>query len=258
MSKHTFLRLVRAVARFVLSIIARIEIIGRIDYQTGGFIITGNHVGRLEAFLVILLAERDDVVLILAEKYKQYAFWRYVARKVDAIWINRFDADFAALRVVLKRLQNGEVLAVAPEGTRSPTESLLPGHPGAAYLAAKSGLPIIPIGIVGTEDRVVKQRLKRLRRLDITARVGAPYHLSPMPKAGRDAWLAAQTDEIMCQIAALLPPDHRGVYADHPRLHELLLERGSPFAEDQARGVAASSPSATISDAPTPAANANL
>ena len=258
MSKHTFLRLVRAVARFVLSIIARIEIIGRIDYQTGGFIITGNHVGRLEAFLVILLAERDDVVLILAETYKQYAFWRYVARKVDAIWINRFDADFAALRVVLKRLQNGEVLAVAPEGTRSPTESLLPGHPGAAYLAAKSGLPIIPIGIVGTEDRVVKQRLKRLRRLDITARVGAPYHLPPMPKAGRDAWLAEQTDEIMCQIAALLPPDHRGVYADHPRLHELLLERGSPFAEDQARGVAASSPSATISDAPTPAANANL
>ena len=181
-----------------------------------------------------------------------------MARKVDGIWINRFDADFAALRVVLKRLQNGEVLAVAPEGTRSPTESLLPGHPGAAYLAAKSGLPIIPIGIVGTEDRVVKQRLKRLRRLDITARVGAPYHLSPMPKAGRDVWLAEQTDEVMCQIAALLPPDHRGVYADHPRLRALLLERGSPFAEDQARGIAASSPSATISDAPTPAANANL
>ena len=241
MSKHTFLRLVRAVARFVLRLIARIEIIGSINHQAGGFIITGNHVGRLEAFLVILLAERDDVVLILAEKYKKYAFWRYVARKVDGIWINRFDADFAALRVVLKRLQNGEVLAVAPEGTRSPTEALLPGRPGAAYLAAKSGLPIIPIGVTGTEDRVVKHRLKRLQRLDITARVGTPYHLPPMPKAGRDAWLAAQTDEIMCQIAALLPPDHRGVYADHPRLHALLLERGSPFPDDQARGIAAPS-----------------
>ena len=246
MSKHTFLRLVRFVARFVLRLIARIEIIGSIDYQSGGFIIAGNHIGRLEAFLVIVLAERDDIVLILAEKYKQYAFWRYVARKVDGIWINRFDADFAALRVVLKRLQNGEVMAVAPEGTRSPTESLLPGRPGAAYLAAKSNLPIIPIGVVGTEDRVVKQRLKRLQRLEITARVGAPYRLPPMPKVGRDAWLAAQTDEIMCQIAALLPPDHRGVYADHPRLHELLLERGSPFAEDQARGVAAPHQPATI------------
>ncbi len=238
MSKHTFLRLIRAIARFVLNIIARIEIIGSIDYQSGGFIITGNHVGRLEAFLALLLAERDDVILILAEKYKQYAFWRYIARKVDAIWINRFDADFAALRAVLKRLQQGEVLAVAPEGTRSPTESLLPGKSGAAYLAAKSNLPIIPIGIVGTEDRIVKQRLKRLQRLDITIRVGAPYSLPPMPRAGRDAWLQEQTDEIMCQIAALLPPSHRGVYADHPRLWELLAERGSPFAEDSAHGVA--------------------
>ena len=237
MSKHTFLRIVRAIARFVLKVIARIQIIGSIDYQTGGYIITGNHIGRLEAFLVILLADRDDIILILAEKYKKYAFWRYVAEKVDGIWINRFDADFGALRVVLKRLQNGDVLAVAPEGTRSPTESLLPGRPGAAYLAAKSSLPIIPIGVVGTEDRVVKYRLKRLKRLDITIRVGEPYRLPPMPKGDRDAWLQEQTDEVMCQIAALLPPDHRGVYADHPRLRQLLLERGSPFPEDRALGV---------------------
>jgi len=237
MSKHTFLRLVRAIARIVLTLIARIRIIGRIDYEQGGFIITGNHIGRLEAFLVILLAPRDDIILILAEKYKKYAFWRYAAEKVDAIWINRFDADFGALRAVLKRLEKGEVLAVAPEGTRSPTESLLPGRPGAAYLASKSNLPIIPVGIVGTEDRVVKYRLKRLRRLDVVARVGQPYRLPPMPKTGRDEWLQAQTDEVMCQIAALLPPDHRGVYADHPRLRELLLERGSPFPEDKALGV---------------------
>lgn len=232
MSKHTFLRIVRAIASVVLAIIARIEIIGEVDYQTGGFIIVGNHVGRLEAFLVILLAKRDDVVLILAEKYKKYAFWRYVARKVDGIWVNRFDADFAALRAVLKRLENGEVLAVAPEGTRSPTATLLPGKPGAAYLAAKSGLPVIPIGVVGTEDQVVKHRLKRFQRLDITARIGVPYTLPPMPRQGRDEWLQAQTDDMMCRIAALLPPDHRGVYADHPRLLELLRENGSPFPED--------------------------
>jgi 1-acyl-sn-glycerol-3-phosphate acyltransferase len=233
MSKHTFLRLVRAIARVVLRVIARIEIVGSIDYHSGGFIVAGNHVGRLEAFLVILLANRDDIILILAEKYKKYAIWRYIARKVDAIWINRFDADFGALRAVLKRLQNGEVLAVAPEGTRSPTEALLPGQSGAVYLAAKSNLPLIPVGIVGTEDRVVKQRLKRLQRLDITARVGEPYRLPPMPKTGRDEWLQAQTDDLMCRIAALLPPDHRGVYADHPRLRELLAQ-GSPFPEDRA------------------------
>lgn len=233
MSKHTFLRIVRAIARVVLRLIARIEIIGNLDYQNGGYILVANHVGRLEAFLVLLLADRDDIILILAEKYKEYAFWRYVARKVDGIWVNRFDADFGALRTVLKRLQNNEVLAIAPEGTRSPTETLLPGRPGAAYLAAKSGLPIIPIGLVGTEDRVVKQRLKRLKKLDITVRVGEPYRLPSMPKVGRDEWLQAQTDDMMCRIAALLPPDHRGVYADHPRLREILLQRGSSFPEDR-------------------------
>lgn len=232
MSKHTFLRIVRAIAHVVLAVIARIEIIGNVDYQTGGYIIAANHVGRLEAFLVMLLAERDDIVMILAEKYKQYAFWRYVARKVDAIWVNRFDADFAALRAVLKRLEAGDMLAVAPEGTRSPTATLLPGKPGAVYLAAKSGAPLIPIGIVGTEDAVVKYRLKRFKRLDITARIGEPYTLPPMPRAERDEWLQAQTDDLMCRIAALLPPDHRGVYADHPRLLELLRENGSPFPED--------------------------
>lgn len=233
MSKHTFLRIVRAIAHVVLAVIARIEIIGNVDYQTGGYIIAANHVGRLEAFLVMLLAERDDIVMILAEKYKQYAFWRYVARKVDAIWVNRFDADFAALRAVLKRLEAGDMLAVAPEGTRSPTATLLPGKPGAVYLAAKSGAPLIPIGIVGTEDAVVKYRLKRFKRLDITARIGEPYTLPPMPRAERDEWLQAQTDDLMCRIAALLPPDYRGVYADHPRLLEMLRENGSPFAEDR-------------------------
>ena len=237
MSKHTFLRIVRTIARIVLRLIARIEIIGNVDYQMGGYIIVANHVGRLEAFLVILLARRDDIILILAEKYRKYAFWRYVARKVDGIWINRFDADFGALRVVLKRLEKGEVLAVAPEGTRSPTATLLPGKPGAAYLAAKSNLPIIPIGVVGTEDAVVKRRLKRLQRLDITVRVAQPYRLPEMPRRDRDEWLQAQTDEMMCRIAALLPPDHRGVYADHPRLHELLMAQGSPFPEDRVLGV---------------------
>lgn len=238
MSKHTFLRIVRAIARVVLAIIARIEIIGGMPEEKGGFIIVANHVGRLEAFLVILLANRDDVVLILAEKYKKYAIWRYVADKVDGVWVNRFDADFGALRTVLKRLQAGEVVAVAPEGTRSPTESLLPGRPGATYLAAKSGVPVYPIGVVGTEDRVVKYRLKRLQRLDITARVGAPFHVPPLPRVDRDEWLQAQTDEIMCRIAMLLPPDHRGVYADHPRLRELLRENGSPFPEDSLGGTA--------------------
>jgi 1-acyl-sn-glycerol-3-phosphate acyltransferase len=234
MSKHTFLRLIRFVCRTILRIIARVELIGNIDYPVGGYILTGNHLGRLDAFLPIILADRDDIVLIMAEKYKEYAIWRYFAGKVDAIWINRFDADFGALRELLKRLKGGAVAAIAPEGTRSQTEALLPGRQGAAYVASKSGLPVIPVSIIGSEDRVVKHRLKRLRRLDIVIRVGKPYTLPPIPRDGREEFLQAQTDRIMCEIAILLPQQYRGVYIDHPLLRQMLLERGSPFPEDQA------------------------
>lgn len=234
MSKHTFLRITRAITRFILRIIARIDIEGIFDYSTGAYLVTGNHIGRLEAFLIILLAERDDIILILAEKYQNIPLLNTFAKKVDAIWINRFDADLNAMRQVMKRLKNGEVLAVAPEGTRSPTEALLEGKPGSAYLASKLDIPIVPIGVTGTEDRIVKQRLKRLQRLDIRARIGQPYHLRPQEKGeDRDDYLQAMTDEIMCRIAALLPPDHRGFYSDYPRVRELLLEWGSPYPEDQ-------------------------
>jgi 1-acyl-sn-glycerol-3-phosphate acyltransferase len=224
MSKHTFLVIIRFVTRAILRIIARIEINGSLEFPPNGCIIATNHLGRLEAFLAIILPNRDDMVLLIAEKYQKYAIWRYFARKIDGIWLNRYDADFQALRAVYKRLQQGEVLAIAVEGTRSPTEALLPGKPGAAFLAAKSGVPVVPLAIWGTEDRVVKARLRRFKRLDIKINVGEPYYLPPMGRRDRDAYLQTQTDEMMCQIAALLPPKYRGVYADHPRLKEILAE----------------------------------
>lgn len=246
MSDHRFIRRVRGLSNLVLGRIANISIIGNIDYPEGAYIVTGNHIGRLEVLLILVLAQRDDVILLLAEKYREYALWRYVARETDGIWVNRFDADLGAMKQVLKRLKEGHVLAIAPEGTRSPTEALIEGKPGAAFLASKAGVPIIPVGVVGTEDRIVKSRLKRFQKLDIVARVGEPYKLEPMPKGGdREAYLKEQTDEIMCRIAALLPPDHRGVYAGHPRLRELLMEQGNPFAEDEAWLSAAPEPAAT-------------
>lgn len=236
MSDTRFLHNTRILSKFVLNRIANIEVIGLFDYSEGAYIATGNHIGRLEVLLALIMAERDDVILMLAEKYREYAIWRYVADKTDAVWVNRFDADMGAVKQVLKRLKEGHILAIAPEGTRSPTEALIEGKPGAAFLASKADVPIVPIGIVGTEDRVVKYRLKHFRKLDITARVGRPYKLRPREKGeDREVYLREQTDEIMCRIAVLLPPDHRGVYADHPRLRELFIEQGgSPFPEDAA------------------------
>jgi 1-acyl-sn-glycerol-3-phosphate acyltransferase len=142
-------------------------------------------------------------------------------KKFDAIWLNRFEADFHALREVVKRLQNGGILAMAPEGTRSQTGALLEGRPGAAFLAAKAQVPVLPMAIIGTEDALVKARLKRWRRLQIKIVVGETFMLPPIDRKNKEAYFEAQTDEIMCRIAALLPPPYRGVYTEHPRLQAL-------------------------------------
>ncbi len=218
-----FLRTVRFVLRIVLKIIARVEISGYGNIpETGGAIVVVNHIGRLDALLGVILADRDDFILMIAEKYKKSAFWRWWARKVDAVWLDRYEADFHALRVVLKRLKRGEILGMAPEGTRSVNAMMAQGKPGAAYLAAKANVPIIPVGLAGTEDRVVKYRLRHLRRLDINIRIGEPFCLPPMDRKNREEFLTQNTEEIMCRIAALIPPEYRGVYDDAPRLQEIL------------------------------------
>lgn len=221
-----FLKLIRILARILLPLIAKIEIqnLDRLP-KSGSYVMAANHLGRLDAILAVLLANRSDVVVIIADKYRRSLLWRGLVYLVDGIWINREVADFRALRQVQKRLEAGHPLGIAPEGTRSPTESLQLGKPGAAFIASRAGVPVIPISIIGSEDSKVRQRLLRGKRLHIQIRVGEPFAVPPMPRQHKGEYLEEQTAEIMCQIAALLPPSYRGVYANHPRVQELLHAR---------------------------------
>ena len=160
--------------------------------------------------------------MLVAEKSRRFAILRWLVKSLDGIWVDRFNADFAAMRNVLERLRKGGALIIAPEGTRSPTGELLEGRAGASYLAAKLGIPVLPVALTGTEDKQVMKNLRKLKRIPVTIRVGEPFTLPPVGKLERDFVLQQYTDEIMCRIAALLPPAHRGVYANHPRLKELL------------------------------------
>lgn len=220
-----FLRVIRFITRIILRLIARIELINfdRIP-QTETVIVVSNHLGHLDAILGFILIDRTDVIMLVAEKYEKVPLWRWVGNKLNIIWINRFEADIHALRETTRRLKQGGILAVAPEGTRSPTATLQMGKPGAAFLAAKANVPLIPVVLTGTEDQVVKERLRRFQRLHVTIRVGEPFTLPPMDRKNRDAYLAEQTEEIMCRIAALLPEKYRGVYAEHPCLKDQLAE----------------------------------
>lgn len=216
-------KLARMIINILTYLTVRLDICGMENIPAeGSIIIAGNHLGRLDVPLIYYLLNRDNVILLVAEKYRQSAIFRWFVQQLDAIYIDRFSADFSALRTTLQRLRKGGALVLSPEGTRSPTGALIEARPGTGYLAAKAGVPIIPVALTGTEDALAKKKLRRLQRVPVTVRVGKPFTLPSIPSRDREAALKQYTDEIMCQIAALLPSGYQGVYANHPRLKELL------------------------------------
>ena len=213
----------RLILKLIVRLFTRLEVFGLENVPPSGpYVAATNHLGRLDPLLVYYLSDRKDIIMLVAEKYREIAIARWFVKRLDAIFVDRYNADFTVLRKALKRLRAGGMLVLAPEGTRSKTGALIQAHPGVSYLAAKAGAPIVPTALTGTEDENVVGSFRRLRRPKVVVRIGEPFTLPPIPSTDREAALQEYTDEIMCRIAALLPSSYRGVYADHPRLKELL------------------------------------
>jgi 1-acyl-sn-glycerol-3-phosphate acyltransferase len=208
--------------RIVINLIAWVEIQGFENAPVeGGFVIATNHLGRLDLALLFYALE-GDFILPVAEKYEHHWLFGPIGNAMGATWLDRFNADVRSVRQILARMKAGGILVIAPEGTRSKSEAMAEGKPGVAYLAMKAGLPILPVALSGTEDRLVIERLKHFKKSHIKIGIGPPFTLPPVKGREREAALKRYTDEIMCRIAALLPEKYRGVYAEHPRLKELL------------------------------------
>ncbi len=214
---------IRSFARFLYHNLAHLDIAGleKVPLE-GGLLIATNHLSRLDPPLVYVTIQRSDMTAMVADTYKKFPGINWLIKKVRGIWVARGEADVRALKEARQYLQAGGALGIAPEGTRSRQGSLLPGKTGAAYLADKAGVPVLPTAAWGTEDAVA--RLLTLRKPRIYLRFGDPVLLPPVERRTREQDLQRNTDEIMCRIAALLPEQYRGVYADHPRLKELLGE----------------------------------
>jgi 1-acyl-sn-glycerol-3-phosphate acyltransferase len=190
----------------------------------GGVLLATNHMSRLDIPVLMLVPGRTDVIALVADKYKKSLFFTFIVNTSGCIWLDRDSdkADFTAMRTAANYMKNGGALGIAPEGTRSQVGMLLEGKAGTALLAVKAGVPIVPIGIAGTEN--ANRELLKLRRPDFVVRFGPPFTLPPVDRDDREGWLKRSTDEIMCRIAALLPLRYHGFYANHPRLLELLNE----------------------------------
>lgn len=207
-----------------MKIIADVEVHGIDKLPEGNVIVAANHLGRLDTAVLLYILDREDIIMPVAEKYRDHPLFGAIGRSANAIWLNRFEADYAALRQILARMEQGGLLVIAPEGTRSKTEALQEAKLGVAFLASKSGYPIMPVAVTGTEDRGIVANLKRFRRSKIVVRGGDLFAIEIPKGRGREQAMREATDEIMCRIGAMLPEKYRGVYADHPRLKALLKD----------------------------------
>jgi 1-acyl-sn-glycerol-3-phosphate acyltransferase len=207
------------VFRFIGWLLLKQDVIGLENIpRQGPYLIVVNHLGIADPPLIFINVYRQ-LTMFAADKWKKVPGIRHLAEAAGVIWVARGEADLSAIKAALAVLKAGRPLGLAPEGTRSPTRALQPGKTGAAYLADRTGVAIVPIGISGSER--LTENLRQLRRTHVRFEVGRPFHLPPNGRAKGEV-LDDYTTQIMCRIAALLPPEYRGVYADHPSLRELL------------------------------------
>ena len=213
----------RWLIRSLIRLVAHVDVRGYEHLPAEkSYMLATNHIGILDAILPFYALNRWDIYIPVAEKWEKNRFLNWLGKYFNFIFIDRFNPDIKAMRKIIHLMEEGNVVAISPEGTRSRVGSLIEAKPGVTYLASKLNRPVVPIAVTGTEDKVILGNLKRLRKSHITVTAGPYFTIPRLPRENRDEMLKQYTDELMCRIAALLPERYRGFYRDHPRLKELL------------------------------------
>lgn len=211
-------RVVNALLRGVIRLLCIVDTreLQKIPMQGPG-ILASNHTSNFEApIYYLLLRGREKTALGKLELWGNPAT-RFLMQLWRIIPINRSGPDRRALRRALRCLDEGQFLGIAPEGTRSLDGRLQRGRPGAAMLAIAADAPIFPIVQWGLED--MGRNIRRLRRTRLHIRVGKPFYIRatdlrrPSPRE-----LRSIADEIMYQLALLMPEKYRGYYEDLTRM----------------------------------------
>lgn len=200
----------RVIAIIVVRLTTRLELSGAENPPDPPYLMATNH---LSAFDIPLLSAifPHPIRALAAIEHQSNPLYAPILAASGAIWVRRGEVDRRALRKALAVLERGEVLGIAPEGTRADeSHALQQGKAGTAYIATRADVPIVPVGIAGTER--IKSELLHLRRAKVRVTIGESFRL---PESGhvRSKKLHEYSDLIMRRIAELLPEEYRGVYA---------------------------------------------
>ncbi len=201
-------RLAKYPLLLLLKTVARIDAQGLEKLPAGPFVYAMNHLSSFDTLTGIALGPIRQATAFAAVEHRSDPIAGWILDQLGMIWVRRGEADREAIKIALDEIKSGTLMAMAIEGTRSRTGGLQPGKTGAAFLASRAHVPMVPAAIWGTEKII--SNLKHLRRSEVHLRVGEPFHL-PEGRVNIEQ-LEEYTDQLMLKIAAMLPPEYRGVY----------------------------------------------
>jgi len=204
--------IVRSLLRLAVLLLTRASVRGREHLpRAGAGIVVSNHIAAVDPGVLIAALPRPIALMSKVENAR--GILKLFMPLVGAFTVRRGAADRHALRLAEHVLEQGRLLCLFPEGTRSASGVLGSAHGGAALLALKGGAPIIPVAITGT-PQIFSRHFPWLGFPNVTVTVGVPFNLRSSNGIAQRHDRERATHEIMARIAGLLPPELRGAYAD--------------------------------------------
>jgi 1-acyl-sn-glycerol-3-phosphate acyltransferase len=184
--------------------------------ESGPLLVICNHASNADGMLLmayVVPAMKRPMGWLGKEEALRWPVLGWAMRHNGVFGVRRGAGDLESFKLAKRVLDEGRVLAIFPEGTRSPTGALQEAKEGATLLAVRSAAPILPIAIIGSGRFWPRSKFLPRPGRRMTVRVGEPFTLT-MPKgADRRESLRAATIEMMRHIVELLPEEQRGVYA---------------------------------------------
>ncbi len=203
--------ILRAIINALFRLITHREYIGLENIPAEPpYILVTNHLAVFDSPLLLTVCPHT-IRAFAAAKHKRNPLYAPLLAMMGSIWVRRGEVDRKALQEALDVLKRREALGMAPEGIRARgIYARQKGKTGAAYLATRADVPIVPVGVTGTEQ--IRRNLPRLRRTHMRAVVGKPFRLPESGRVRGHQKLREYTDLIMHRTAALSPEEYRGMY----------------------------------------------
>ena len=198
----------RSDERFIYFLKLNLLVIGRENIpKEGPFIIASNHLSWMDVPLVPSFLKRKVVYMAKEELFYGKVGW--IVRFLGAFPVKRGEADRQSLRAADAQLKAGKIFMIFPEGTRSKIHQLGKGHVGLGMIALRAGVPVVPVAVWGSENSFKKLRPR------VTVSYGKPMLLTPRGNKITREDIEEATEKVMRAIAAMMPPEYRGLYGDN-------------------------------------------